>query len=44
VDRLIGQTCAGLIFVTHHAREMPACITRVLKLKSGRIYQSRRRR
>jgi molybdate transport system ATP-binding protein len=44
VDRLIGQTCAGLIFVTHHAREMPACITHVVKLKSGRIHQSHRRR
>ena len=44
VDRLIGQTRAGLIFVTHHAKEMPACITHVLKLKSGRIQQSRRRR
>ncbi len=44
VDRLIGQTRAGLIFVTHHAKEMPACITHVLELKSGRICQSRRRR
>ena len=44
VDRLIGQTRAGLIFVTHHAREMPACITHILKLKSGRIHQSRRKR
>ncbi len=44
VDRLIGQTRAGLIFVTHHAKEMPACITHVLKLKSGRIHQSHRRR
>ena len=44
VDRLIGQTRAGLIFVTHHAREMPACITHVLKLKSGRVHQSSRKR
>ena len=42
VDRLIRQTRASLIFVTHHAREMPACITHILKLKSGRIHQSRR--
>ena len=44
VDWLIGQTRAGLIFVTHHAREIPACITHVLKLKSGRIHQLHRRR
>ena len=44
VDRLIGQTRAGLIFVTHHAREMPASITHILKLKSGRIHQRRRKR
>jgi molybdate transport system ATP-binding protein len=44
VDQLIGQTRAGLIFVTHHAKEMPECITHVLKLKSGRIQQSCRKR
>jgi len=37
VDRVAGQTRASLIFVTHHAREMPATITHVLKLKSGRV-------
>ena len=42
VDKVIHQTQAGLIFVTHHAKEMPACITHVLKLKSGRIRQSRK--
>ena len=41
VDRLIGQTRAGLIFVTHHAREMPACVSRVLELKSGRVHRLR---
>ena len=41
VDRLIGQTRAGLIFVTHHAREMPACISHVLELKSGRVHRLR---
>jgi molybdate transport system ATP-binding protein len=44
VDRLVGQTRAGLIFVTHHAREMPAGITHVLRLQSGHVQQSRRRR
>jgi molybdate transport system ATP-binding protein len=43
VDRLIGQTRASLIFVTHHAREMPACVSHVLKLKSGRIHRRRAR-
>jgi len=41
VDRLIGQTRAGLIFVTHHARKMPACITPILELKSGSIHSKR---
>jgi molybdate transport system ATP-binding protein len=44
VDRLIGQTRASLIFVTHHAREMPGCISHVLELKSGRIHRSRKKR
>jgi molybdate transport system ATP-binding protein len=43
VDRLIRQTRAGLIFVTHHAREMPACVSHVLELKSGRIHRRRAR-
>jgi molybdate transport system ATP-binding protein len=43
VDNIIRRTRAGLIFVTHHAREMPACITHVLQLGGGRIHQSRRR-
>jgi len=41
VDRVIGETRAGLIFVTHHAKEVPASITHVLQLKSGRVQQSR---
>jgi molybdate transport system ATP-binding protein len=44
VDKVIRQTRAGLLFVTHHAREMPACITHLLKLKSGRVWQTRRKR
>jgi molybdate transport system ATP-binding protein len=44
VDKVIRQTRAGLIFVTHHTGEMPACITHVLQLKAGRIHQSRRKR
>jgi molybdate transport system ATP-binding protein len=44
VDRLIGQTHASLVFVTHHAQEMPVCISHVLELKSGRIHRSRKKR
>ena len=44
VDRIIAQTHAGLIFVTHHAREMPRCINHVLELKAGRIHRSRKKR
>jgi molybdate transport system ATP-binding protein len=44
VDKVIRQTRAGLIFVTHHAKEMPACITDVLELKSGRIQNRRKKR
>jgi molybdate transport system ATP-binding protein len=44
VDEVIGETRAGLIFVTHHAKEMPACITDVLELKSGRIQNRRKKR
>ncbi len=44
VDKVIGQTRARLIFVTHHAKEMPACITHVLELRSGHVHQSRRQR
>jgi len=44
VDKVLRQTHAGLIFVTHHANEMPACITDVLELKSGRIQNHRKKR
>jgi molybdate transport system ATP-binding protein len=44
VDKVVRQTRAGLIFVTHHTGEMPACITHLLKLKSGRVWQTRRKR
>ena len=43
LDRLVARTGAGLIFVTHHAREMPACITHVLQLKRGCVEQCRPR-
>jgi len=44
VDKVIRQTRACLIFVTHHANEMPACITDVLALKHGRIHNRRKKR
>jgi molybdate transport system ATP-binding protein len=36
VDRVVAQTGCGLIFVTHHAREVPRCITHVLRIAAGR--------
>jgi len=44
VDKAVRQTHAGLIFVTHHAKEMPACITHVLELKAGCIRNCRKKR
>ena len=44
VDKVIHQTRAGLIFVTHHTNEMPACISHILELKSGRIQNRRKKR
>lgn len=45
VDRMVATTGANLIFVTHHRREMPECITRLLRLKSGRVvYRGRLRK
>lgn len=37
VDRMAATSDASLIFVTHHRREIPACITHLLRLKSGRV-------
>lgn len=39
VDRIIAETRANLIFVTHHTREMPACIRHVLELRDGRVHR-----
>lgn len=36
VERVIRQSGASLIFVTHHAREVPACVGHILRLKAGR--------
>ncbi len=37
LDRVIPRTGATLIFVTHHAGEMPRCVRRVLHLRAGRV-------
>jgi len=37
VDRVVSQTGASLIFVSHHEDELPRCITHVLRLAAGRI-------
>jgi molybdate transport system ATP-binding protein len=37
VDRVVAQTGAGLIFVTHRAGEMPRCITHILRLRAGKM-------
>jgi len=44
VDSVVRQTGASLIFVTHHAGEMPACVTHVLELQRGRIRDRRKKR
>jgi molybdate transport system ATP-binding protein len=42
VDRVVAQTGASLIFVTHHANEVPRCITHLLRLEAGRVRQTAR--
>jgi len=37
IDRVVAQTGAGLIFVTHRAGEMPRCITHILRLRAGQM-------
>jgi molybdate transport system ATP-binding protein len=37
VDRMAATSDASLVFVTHHRREIPGCITHLLRLKSGRV-------
>ncbi|HWQ90847.1 MAG TPA: ATP-binding cassette domain-containing protein [Clostridia bacterium] len=36
VDALVTRTGATLVFVTHHPRELPACISHVLRVERGR--------
>jgi len=39
-DRIVAETGASLIFVTHHADEIPRCITHALRLKGGRVSEA----
>jgi ABC-type molybdenum transport system ATPase subunit/photorepair protein PhrA len=36
VERIVEQTKATILFVTHNPREMPLCITHILRLKDGK--------
>lgn len=40
VDRVVDQTPASLIFVTHHADELPRCITHLMRLNAGCVRQA----
>jgi molybdate transport system ATP-binding protein len=44
IDELVRETGASLVFVTHHRRELPACITHVLRLRAGCVVQAVARR
>jgi molybdate transport system ATP-binding protein len=37
VDRVVAQADASLIFVTHHVKERPRCITHLLRLSAGAV-------
>lgn len=37
VERAVDETGVSLIFVTHHEKEIPACVSRRLRLAAGRI-------
>lgn len=37
VDRAGRESHASIIYVTHHENEIPSCVTRILRLKSGRV-------
>lgn len=41
VDAVVRETDASLLFVTHHRRELPACVTRELRLRQGQAFARR---
>lgn len=42
VDSFIARTEAALVFVTHHPREIPRCITHQLRIRKGHALATRR--
>lgn len=44
IDRVGLKTPTNLIYVTHHADEMPSCVTHVLQLDRGAVVRRGRRR
>ena len=40
-DRIVAQTGASLIIVTHHKHELPRCVTHCLQLRLGRAREVR---
>jgi molybdate transport system ATP-binding protein len=44
VDRMAAGGATGVVYVTHHFQEIPACVTHVLKLRAGRVAARTRRR
>jgi ABC-type molybdenum transport system ATPase subunit/photorepair protein PhrA len=37
VDLVAQEMSTSTIYVTHHEDELPHCITRILRLKDGRV-------
>jgi molybdate transport system ATP-binding protein len=37
VERAVDETSISLIFVTHHEKEVPACVCWRLRLAAGRV-------
>jgi molybdate transport system ATP-binding protein len=40
VDEVVAEQGCTLIYVTHHPRELPRCVTHVLRLERGRVQQA----
>jgi ABC-type molybdenum transport system ATPase subunit/photorepair protein PhrA len=43
VDEAARGGRSRVVYVTHHAEEMPACITHVLEMNEGRVVRAGRR-
>jgi molybdate transport system ATP-binding protein len=44
VDRAVADTNATLLFVSHHRREVPRCISHVFEISQGRVVSRRTQR